>query len=146
MFSLYRRITVQGQIPERNHDFTIYSLPLERDICLSSFQTHLKNSLGGRDMLIKIILNINAIPEDTHTKLCLIVLPFCICFRMCILKSMSVASSLQNTPHYFERTQLLRVFVCCSTQLKQNWSNPSFPWRRHQEDNDDISYFYIFKC
>lgn len=96
MFSLYRRIIAQGQIPERNHDFTIYSLPLECDICLSSFQIHLKNSLGRRDMLIKIILNIDAIPEDAHTKLCLIVLPFCICFRMCILKSMSVAISTED--------------------------------------------------
>lgn len=69
MFLLCRKIIVQGQIPERNHDFTIYFLPLERGICLSSFQTHLQSSLGRRDMLIKITLNIDAIPEDTHTKL-----------------------------------------------------------------------------
>lgn len=102
MFSLCRKIIVQRQNPERNHDFTIYSLPLERDICLSSFQTHLKNSLGRRDMLIKIILNIDAIPEDTHTKLYLIVLAFCVCFRMCILKRVSVAFFLQKTI-FFER-------------------------------------------
>lgn len=35
-------------------------------MCLSSFQTHLRKSLGRRDMLIKIILNIDAIPGDTN--------------------------------------------------------------------------------
>lgn len=120
MFSLCRRIIAQGKIPERNHYFRIYSLPLEHGICLSSFQTlkHLKNSLGRKDMIIKVILNIDAIPEDKHTKLCLIVLPFCICFRMCILKSRSVAISPQKTLHCFEEDLTFESFFLLFNIIK----------------------------
>lgn len=88
MFSLCRRIIVQGEIPERNHDFTIYSLPLERDICLSSFQIHLKTPWEeGICSLRSCLISMQSQRTHTHTKLCRVVLPFCICFRNGFLKA-----------------------------------------------------------
>lgn len=89
---------------------------------ISSFQTHLKNSLGRREMLIKIIFNIDAIPEVTRTKLCLILLPFYIRFGMRIKKYVSgiLQRRLSIVLRVSNRINLL-LESCFKTKLKYSF-------------------------
>lgn len=100
-FHYVERQVVQRQIPERNNDFTSYFCQWNLIFAFLPFK-HVKNSFGRRDMLMKIILNTDAVPEEMRTKLWLIVLPFYICFGMCILESMSGEFSLEKTHHCSE--------------------------------------------